>query len=637
MSIRIENLTKRYARQAVVSHINLEIATGELFVLIGPSGSGKSTLLRIIAGLNSADAGRVWLGGREVTALPPQEREVGFVFQNYALFKHMTVAENVEFALRVRGLEAGARKRRRDDLLELVGLAGLGGRKPAQLSGGQQQRVGLARALAHQPQVLLLDEPFGALDAKIRADLRRALRRIQRELKLTTVFVTHDQDEAFELGDRLGVMNFGRLLEVGPPADLYAHPQTEFVASFLGTANLWLGERDETGVHIGPWRFPLNAPAHQWHQTVGAQRVQVLCRPEDLALTAPGAPVPAGCVPLGAAVVETQIFSGALERLTLSLPLPAGVMPAPHQRAFGADRLRLEATRPHTEAALLPLPPGAVTHLSVRRIHALTHPGLSLLLLTDTTPASRVVAEVGGQLARLAHAQTTVLGYALHSEAQQTALQTLKEQLGSGLAGLEVRVAPDPLRPALAREAERSAHDLAVLTGPEALKAVSAGLSAGAHHVLWLSAGAVLPNHALISVTDSEPAKEDVLFAGRLLRHLNGQATLLTVAPAGQEAAVRRFLENAARTLTLLGVPNTYVVKTGPIRESITQVWQAGAFNLLVTGAPLSAESPIGAWVRELAAPAWLVVRSQFAAALAQQGLPRTETGRIRITEEVRP
>lgn len=637
MSIRIENLTKRYANQPVVSHINLEIATGELFVLIGPSGSGKSTLLRIVAGLNSADAGYVWLNGREVTHLPPQAREVGFVFQNYALFKHMTVADNVEFALRVRGEPAPARKRRRDDLLEMVGLAGLGGRMPAQLSGGQQQRVALARALAHQPQVLLLDEPFGALDAKIRADLRRALRHIQRELRLTTVFVTHDQDEAFELGDRIGVMNFGRLLEVGAPANLYAHPQTEFVASFLGTANLWLGERDETGVRIGPWRFPLASDDQHWHQTLGAQRVQVLFRPEDAVLTASGQPPPPGAVPLGVGQVVAQVFSGALERLRLSLPMPPGVMPAPHQRAFGDDTLHLEATRLQEETTRLPLRVGDAVHLSVRRMHALTHPGLSLLLLTDATPAAAPIVEVGGQLARLAHAQTTVLACGLPTAAQPGALQTLKDRLGGGLAGLAVRTSAQALAGALQAETERTTYDLAVLTGPEAVRSVATGLSAGAHHVLWLDPQAGLPNHALICVTDSEPAKEDVLFAGRLLRHLNGQATLLTVARPGQEAAAQRFLETAARTLTLLGVPNDYHLKTGPVRESITQVWQAGSYNVLVTGAPLSGDSPIGAWVQALRAPAWLVVRSQFAAELAQQRLPRTATGRIVIKEDVRP
>src|SRR5574342_449100 len=241
MSIVLEQLTKRYEGYPVVNRLSLEIADGEFFVLIGPSGSGKSTVLRMIAGLNTVDEGTVVLHGRDVTFASPQQRGVGFVFQHYALFQHMSVADNIEFAMRVRKVPRKERQRRCDELLEIVGLTGLGGRVPSQLSGGQQQRVALARALAHQPQVLLLDEPFGALDAKIRQELRRALRQIQRELHIATLFVTHDQDEAFELADRLGVMNFGRLLEVGEPSELYQRPQTEFVATFLGTSHMMAG------------------------------------------------------------------------------------------------------------------------------------------------------------------------------------------------------------------------------------------------------------------------------------------------------------------------------------------------------------------------------------------------------------
>ena len=248
MSIVLEHLTKRYAGHPVVNGVSLQAGDGELYVLLGPSGSGKSTLLRMIAGLADVDAGRVLLHGRDVTELPPARRGVGFVFQSYALFRGMTAAENVEFALRIRGVKAGERRRRRDELLEMVGLTGLGGRHPRQLSGGQQQRVALARALAHQPEVLLLDEPFGALDARVRLELRRTVRAIQRELRITTLFVTHDQEEAFELADRVAVMNFGRLLEEGPPDELYLRPATEFVATFLGTANLMVAEPPEDAV-----------------------------------------------------------------------------------------------------------------------------------------------------------------------------------------------------------------------------------------------------------------------------------------------------------------------------------------------------------------------------------------------------
>ena len=200
-------------------------------MLLGPSGSGKSTLLRAIAGLTTIDHGRIVLHGRDVTNLGTRQREVGFVFQNYALFRHMTVADNIEFALRARRVRRGERRRRRAELLRLVALEGYDHRLPSELSGGQQQRVALARALAHEPRVLLLDEPFGALDAKIREELRRAIREIQRAVGITTMLVTHDQEEAFSMADRIGVMDRGRLQEVGEPRALYQRPGTRFVAT----------------------------------------------------------------------------------------------------------------------------------------------------------------------------------------------------------------------------------------------------------------------------------------------------------------------------------------------------------------------------------------------------------------------
>src|SRR3954453_7865690 len=252
MSITLDKDTKRYQGTPVVNDVSLEVAEGEFYVLLGPSGSGKSTLLRAIAGLTGAEHGRIALQGNAVAHVAARQRGVGLVFQNYALFKHMTVGENIEFALRVRRMKAADRRERRKELLRLVALEGMDDRLPTQLSGGQQQRVAVARALAHKPQVLLLDEPFGALDAKIREELRRTIRAVQRELGITTVLVTHDQEEAFALAATIGVMNHGRLLEVGHPHDLYAQPATRFVATFLGAANLLLGHQARNGgIHFG--------------------------------------------------------------------------------------------------------------------------------------------------------------------------------------------------------------------------------------------------------------------------------------------------------------------------------------------------------------------------------------------------
>ncbi|MGW0003518.1 sulfate/molybdate ABC transporter ATP-binding protein [Nocardia grenadensis] len=232
--ITVTNARKNYGSFAALDDVSLDIPAGELTALLGPSGSGKSTLLRSIAGLENLDSGVVTIGGRDVTRVPPQKRDIGFVFQHYAAFKHMTVRDNVAFGLTIRKRPKPETAKRVDELLGIVGLDGFQHRYPAQLSGGQRQRMALARALAVDPQVLLLDEPFGALDAKVRADLRTWLRRLHEEVHVTTVLVTHDQEEALDVADRIAVMNAGRIEQVGSPEDVYDRPASEFVMSFLG-------------------------------------------------------------------------------------------------------------------------------------------------------------------------------------------------------------------------------------------------------------------------------------------------------------------------------------------------------------------------------------------------------------------
>ncbi len=238
MSITVRNITKRFGDFVAVDDVSLEVESGALTALLGPSGSGKSTLLRIIAGLEAPDAGEILLSGKAATALPPQKRNVGFVFQHYAAFKHMTVRDNIAFGLKVRRRPRTEIRERVDELLHLVQLQGFGDRYPAQLSGGQRQRMGLARALAPEPQVLLLDEPFGALDARVRAELRQWLRQLHDVVHVTTVFVTHDQEEAMEISDTIAVINHGALEQVGAPQELYDAPATEFVMRFVGDANV---------------------------------------------------------------------------------------------------------------------------------------------------------------------------------------------------------------------------------------------------------------------------------------------------------------------------------------------------------------------------------------------------------------
>ncbi len=238
MGIVVENVSKQFGSFQAVDQVSLEIKSGSLVALLGPSGSGKSSLLRLISGLELPDSGKIWLTGKDATYQSVQDRNIGFVFQHYALFKHLTVRKNIAFGLEINKTPPAKVKVRVEELLELVQLGGLGDRYPSQLSGGQRQRVALARALAVQPQVLLLDEPFGALDAKVRKDLRAWLRRLHDEVHVTTVFVTHDQEEAMEVADEIVVMNHGRVEQVGTPAEIYDHPASAFVMSFIGPVNV---------------------------------------------------------------------------------------------------------------------------------------------------------------------------------------------------------------------------------------------------------------------------------------------------------------------------------------------------------------------------------------------------------------
>jgi sulfate/thiosulfate transport system ATP-binding protein len=255
VSIAIRRVTKRFGDYVALDNVSLAIASGSLTALLGPSGSGKSTLLRVVAGLELPDEGGVSIHGEEATGLAPQERGVGFVFQHYAAFKHMSVRDNVAFALTIRKRPRAEIRERVSELLKLVQLEGFADRYPSQLSGGQRQRMALARALAAEPRVLLLDEPFGALDARVRKELRAWLRRLHEEVPVTTVLVTHDQEEAMEVADRVAVMNEGQIEQTGKPRDLYEHPANEFVMSFVGPANrlgeAWIRPHD-LEVSLGP-------------------------------------------------------------------------------------------------------------------------------------------------------------------------------------------------------------------------------------------------------------------------------------------------------------------------------------------------------------------------------------------------
>ncbi|PWS34291.1 polyamine ABC transporter ATP-binding protein [Falsiroseomonas bella] len=332
--VEIERVSFGYGATRVLEDVSLTIRKGEFFAFLGPSGSGKTTLLRLIAGFGMPDSGRILIGGRDATRQAPWARNVGLVFQSYALWPHMTVAQNVAFGLERRRVPRAEREQRVKAALELVGLAHLMDRRPAQLSGGQQQRVAIARTLAIEPEVLLLDEPLSNLDAGLRAGVRAELVELQRRLGLTTILVTHDQEEANAAADRMAVLDEGRVLQVGSPAELYDHPANRFVAGFLGTANLIDGEVTSDGFRAGGIALPVHAGA-----TPG--RATLALRPQALSLLRDGA----GSLP--ARVVRAEFLGGHV-RYTLE----------------AGQGIRLIAEEPHLRG-LQPLPPGAPVGVAV--------------------------------------------------------------------------------------------------------------------------------------------------------------------------------------------------------------------------------------------------------------------------------
>src|SRR6266849_4118850 len=309
VEVRLEDLRRAYAATTALDGLTLTMAPGEMVALLGPSGCGKTTALRLVAGLEEADSGRVGIGGNDVTNLGAKKREIGMVFQAYSLFPHMTAMNNVAFGMQLHKVNAAERKRRSGEMLELVGLSGFANKYAHQLSGGQQQRVALARALAIQPTVLLLDEPLSALDAKVRSRLRDAIRRVQLEVGTTTLFVTHDQEEALAIADRVGVMNAGHLEQLDSPTAIYSKPATPFVAEFVGLTNRIAGSVKGGEVDVRGTRLPLVKP-----DTADGPAI-ALVRPENVSLSADGDLIPGPLV----GTVLTVAFLGATSRVTVDM------------------------------------------------------------------------------------------------------------------------------------------------------------------------------------------------------------------------------------------------------------------------------------------------------------------------------
>jgi sulfate/thiosulfate transport system ATP-binding protein len=598
MSILLEQITKRYGNQWVVDNVALEVADKELFVLLGSSGSGKSTILRMIAGLTEPTSGRILLHGRDVTHLTPQKRGAGFVFQNYSIFRHMSVGENIEFGLKIRKTPKAERARKRDELLEMVGLAGLGSRYAHQLSGGQQQRVALARALAYEPDVLLLDEPFGALDVKIRAQLRRSLKEIQRRLGVATILVTHDQEEAFELADRIGVLENGRLLEVGDGEELYDKPRSLFAATFLGAGTVLVGRAEAGRAHFG--RVALPIPADAPHDD-GA-RVQLLFRPEQVALSADGPP--ADLPVLGKGEIIEQNFTGPLRRVRLRLPrLEAARQLAP-VLPFGEEDMLIDAAL-SSEIDL----DGNELWVALRGWTILNQPEPHLLVY-DAGQGSTAPLRLTSLLAEKLHAPATVLAVAEspeRAEPLRAALNERQQTAGLNEAALQIRYGSAIEQ--IAAEHAESVYEMLVMS-PQPR---TSGLRARAAHLPMREARAARQlGEALITVLErtdvpvlvvkgertkvervlictaaGEPGKSDIKTGGRLARRLNASVTLLFVTRDTDDVNVltRRHLDQGAATLRAMDVAcDVRVRMAGTPVEGILGEAVAGDYDLIVIG-----------------------------------------------------
>ena len=602
MSIVLDHVSKRFGAHVALDEVSLEVADGELFVLLGGSGSGKSTALRVIAGLSRPDQGRVLLQGERVDHLPPQKRGVGFVFQNYSLFQHMTIGQNIEFGMRIHKVRPSERLKRREELLTLIGLEGMADRLPSRLSGGQQQRVAVARALAYQPSVLLMDEPFGALDVRTRAQLRKSLKEIQRKLRVTTILVTHDQEEAFELADRIGILERGHLVEVGPPSALYRRPKTELVARFLGEANLLVGEIRSGRLHMGEAILSLPAEAPQ---VQGTLEVKVLIRPEEIDVRPRG--MTADGKGLGVGKILETLHAGPVLRMRIGIPALRGTPILSPEPVFGQAEPTLMAHALPETGEVPRLVPGAPVQVAVRNLHVIPHEGGSLLVCLDGSDLSKSALEFAARIGLQMHARMDVLGVAekpSEETATRAVLSSATQDYSAEFPSMKTRLRAGNAADRILEELEGGAYEMVVL-GSCGKPGLGRSIGATCEKLLTtLRAPLLIVSEArrsfrkvLICMATGVSGGSDVIFAGRLAGRASAEATLLHVMEAqggGTDAQNGEYLKELATerlargilTLKLMGVTAEMKVRQGDSAAEILEEARSGDYDLIALGAP---------------------------------------------------
>src|SRR5579884_634046 len=585
MSILLRNILKMYGEQTVVNEVNLEIFPGELFVLLGASGSGKTTILRMIAGLVSPDRGEILFRDRVMNALTPQERNVGFVFQNYSLFRHMTVAENIGFGLRIRGTSRKERDEKINRLLDLIGLPGFGHRYPSQLSGGQQQRVAVARALAYEPQVLLLDEPFGALDLKTRMQLRQSLKQIHRQLGVTTVMVTHDQTDAFELGDRIGIMERGKLLATGEPSDIYKRPKSEYVAQFLGAANFFTGIMQERNIQIGSSFLPLPEGAAPPEK---GERVQVLVRPEQLEIASHREELRGTY--LGDGEIRDCLFIGGFHRMTVHV---SGVVRSITSGFGDTDPTNLSVQMASGQGSY-PTGQGEKVVVGVTSFHILPYQGLHILVGIDGSEHGEHALQFAVYLSKKTQGRLTIIGVAERFLEETKAREGLAQASQAAQKQIqEVATAYRRGHPAeeILNETEQNLYDLVIL-GTRGRHAPSRFLGSTAARV---SVNAPVPTlltptpfqdfkRILVCISSERVRKSDIRFVGRIARNTDAGVTLFHVSPEGGEKEGYFYLQEVRQILQNLGLRVETKIAEGEIVSTILKEAYEGSYDLLVLG-----------------------------------------------------